>query len=201
MGWEELGGAGGVEELVGEDEEGGGDKTPPSTGGTATGEAFGEGLVEAITAQIFPQKQNVLVQHFHHHQHSKFLSFPETNATQIKHQLKISIFRSTLPQAMLKFLEVKNKKAQPPRPNPLKNTLTLAIAKSQYPQTTFKKANNFSEVQHLTKSKFTVGEKEVQLMKQNLFANQGASSSIMTQIGLTALTHRRGQNSAYPVQQ
>jgi len=66
LGWEELGGDGGVEELVGEDEEGGGDKIPPSTGGTATGEAFGEGLVEAITAQIFPQKQNALAKHFHH---------------------------------------------------------------------------------------------------------------------------------------
>lgn len=90
MGWEELRDDGGLEELVGEDEEGGGDKIPPRTGGTATGEAFGEGLVEAITAQIFPQKQNVLVKHFHHHfsdtfsnhHHSKFLCFPETNSTQ-----------------------------------------------------------------------------------------------------------------------
>lgn len=57
-----------MEEFVGEDEEGGGDdKTPPSAGGTATGEAFGERMVEAITAaQIFPQEQNVLVNHFHH---------------------------------------------------------------------------------------------------------------------------------------
>lgn len=50
-----MGGDGGVE-----DEEAGGDTTPGDAGGTAEGEAFGEGLVEAITVQIFPQKQNVL---------------------------------------------------------------------------------------------------------------------------------------------
>lgn len=62
-----MGGDGGVEEFVGEDEEGGGDKTPLSAGGTATGEALGEGLIEAINTQIFPQEQNVLVKHFHHY--------------------------------------------------------------------------------------------------------------------------------------
>lgn len=48
-----MGGDGGVEtveEFVGEVEEvGGGDRTTPSVGGTATGETFGEGI-EAITA-------------------------------------------------------------------------------------------------------------------------------------------------------
>ena len=33
-----------MEVFVGEDEEGGGDKIAPSAGGTATGEAFGEGF-------------------------------------------------------------------------------------------------------------------------------------------------------------
>lgn len=51
-----------VEEFVGEGKEGGGadDETPPDAGGTAEGEALGDGVVEAITLQIFPQQQNVL---------------------------------------------------------------------------------------------------------------------------------------------
>lgn len=63
------GGDGGVEDE--EEEEGGGDnETPPdAAGGTAEGEAFGEGVVEAITQPNFPLKeQNVLlIKHFHHY--------------------------------------------------------------------------------------------------------------------------------------
>lgn len=66
-----------MEEFVGEGKEGGGDdKTPPDAGGTAEGEAFGEGVVEAITLQIFPQQQNAL-KHFHHYlPKSVTLKFP-----------------------------------------------------------------------------------------------------------------------------
>lgn len=83
-----MGGDGDLDEFVGEDEEGGGDKIPPSAGGTATGEAFGEGFVEVITAQIFPQEQNVLVKvkQFRHHYFD--------DDTFQNHSLKLSNFRS-----------------------------------------------------------------------------------------------------------
>lgn len=109
-----MGGDGGVE-----DEGGGGDKTPADTGGTAEGEAFGESggfrMVEAITAQVFPQKQNVLAtKHFQHHHYfpkSPPLKFPifSQNMTIITFQIRyqISDFRSTLPQAIHKFLHQK----------------------------------------------------------------------------------------------
>lgn len=138
-----------------EDEGGGGDKTPADTGGTAEGEAFGERveatsggfrMVEAITAQFFPQKQNVLAtklfQHHHYFPKSPPLKFPifSQNMTIITFQIRYqtSDFRSTLPQAIHKFLHQKKKKQTNEDPIPKKH---LGIQqKSHYPQTTFNKA-------------------------------------------------------------